>query len=220
MRYVDRADAGRRLAPDVIAAVSGRVPRDAKPVVLGIPRGGVIVAGQIAHALSAECGVALARKIAAPHNSELAIGAIGEDGDPILDHDLMAHLGVSQEYLLATVAAERLELRRRTARYRGETPAPRLAGRFVVIVDDGIATGATLLATLETVRSQKPALLVCAVPVGAPDSVDRIASHVDVVVCPLRPRRFRAVGEWYDTFTQTTDVEVIATLQEDRENGR
>ena len=213
MRYVDRADAGRRIAADVAAALPDHHQGGQKPMVLGIPRGGVIVAAQIATALSADLEVVLARKIGAPHNPELAIGAVGESGDPIFDSALVRHLDVTREYLEAAAARELLELQRRLVRYRGDRPRPDLSERVVVVVDDGIATGATLRATLETVRGLGPAWLACAVPVGAGESVRQIAGQVDAMVCPLQPRSFRAVGEWYESFTQTTDAEVIAELE-------
>jgi predicted phosphoribosyltransferase len=219
MRYRDRADAGRRLAPHVAPALATDESYVDKPLLLGVPRGGVVVAAAIAGVIPADLDVVIARKIGAPANAELAIGAVGEQGEPILDHDLVNRLGVTEEYVTATVATERLEMRRRIATYRGSNRRPSITGRIAVIVDDGIATGATLLATIETVRKERPALLVCAVPVGAPGSVDQIADHVDVMVCPLQPRAFRAVGEWYQTFTQTTDAEVVAVLQRFRETS-
>lgn len=219
MRYRDRVDAGRRLAPHLARALSTDDSPVEKPLLLGVPRGGVVVAAAIADAMTVDLDVVVARKIGAPNNPELAIGAVGETGEPTLDRGLVSRLGVSEEYLAATVAAERLELQRRVAAYRGNTARPPIAGRIAVIVDDGIATGATLLATIETVRRERPALLGCAVPVGAPGSVDRIAHHVDVMVCPLRPRGFRAVGEWYEAFAQTTDAEVVATLQRSRKTA-
>jgi len=213
MRYVDRADAGRRLAPDIAEVLSRLSSPPRRPLILGVPRGGVIVGGEAARLLSADLGAVLARKIGAPHNPELAIGAVGESGDPILDQDLIRRFRISEEYLRGTVAAEHRELQRRMSSYRGKERGPEIVGRVVVVVDDGIATGATLLATLETVQDQQPGYLVCAVPVGATESVERIAVHVDAMVCPLRPRWFRAVGEWYEDFAQTTDDEVIAMLK-------
>jgi len=219
MRYRDRADAGRRLAPHMARALSTDESLVERPLLLGVPRGGVVVAAAMADVMPADLDVVIARKIGAPTNPELAIGAVGETGEPTLDRDLISRLGVSEEYLTATVAVERLEMQRRVVVYRGNSPRPSITGRIAVIVDDGIATGATLLATIETVRKEQPALLGCAVPVGAPGSVDRIADHVDVMVCPLQPRGFRAVGEWYETFAQTTDAEVVATLRRSRETA-
>jgi predicted phosphoribosyltransferase len=209
MRYLDRADAGRRVAP----LVSGHLEdRAGKPLVLGVPRGGVVVGYEIARSIGGDLGIALARKIGAPYNSELAIGAVAEYGEPVLDRDLIDRLDVSEHYLQETIEFEGFELQRRARLYRGDAPPPDVSGRVVVVVDDGIATGATLRAVLEAVHSQSPAYLMCAVPVGAPDSVAMVARRVDAMVCPLTPRWFRAVGEWYDSFAQTSDDEVIETL--------
>ncbi len=216
MRYVDRADAGRRIAADVASALPDGRAADDVPLVLGIPRGGVVVAYQIADYLSADLDLALARKIGAPNNPELAIGAIGETGDAVLAHDLIRELAVTSEYLDEAISTARRELARRAEEYRRDSEPPNVTGRLAIVVDDGIATGATLRATLGTIRQQLPALLICAVPVGAPRSVDAIAGEVDVMVCPLRPRWFRAVGEWYDSFTQTTDAEVLEALDASR----
>jgi len=215
MRYIDRAEAGRRLADNVADALASLplIGDATPPLVLGIPRGGVIVAAPIASRVDGELDVALARKIGAPGNPELAIGAVGETGDPFLSPEIIRSLDVTEEYLAAATEQARGELLRRAALYRGERPAARIAGRAVVVVDDGIATGATLRATLLTVRSQSPATLVCAVPVGPPSSVADLAREVDAMVCPLQPRWFRAVGEWYEIFGQTSDSEVVDTLR-------
>lgn len=213
MRYVDRAEAGRRIAPDVAAVLAQKGLRRDAPLVLGVPRGGVVVAAPIAESISGDLDLALARKIGAPGNPELAVGAVGESGAPVFDQELIGHLRVDTDYLDAATMAARAEIQRRASKYRGDRPAPLAAGRVVVVVDDGVATGATLRATLNTIRAQQPALLVCAVPVGAPTSVDRIRAEVDEMVCPLQPRWFRAVGEWYDSFAQTSDAEVIAILR-------
>ena len=216
MRYVDRIEAGRSLAGYVADALAALPPivAEAPPLVLGVPRGGVIVAAPIADHLRGELDVALARKIGAPHNPELAIGAVGESGDPFLSAEIIRSLGVADDYIAAAIEQAKGELVRRAALYRGDRPAAEIAGRIVIVVDDGIATGATLRATLQTVRSRSPAKLVCAVPVGPPSSVAELTAEVDVMVCPLQPRWFRAVGEWYATFGQTSDSEVIATLEE------
>ena len=213
MRYVDRVDAGRILAPEVADALhqSGEV---ARPLVLGIPRGGVIVAAEVARHLGGDLNVVLARKIGAPRNPELAIGAVGESGNSILSHRLIADLGISSGAVADRTEAARVELERRLGRYRQVQPAPQVTDRVVVVVDDGVATGATFRATLQTVREQQPKLLVGAVPVGAPESVKDLSVEADIFVCPLCPRWFRAVGEWYGQFEQTSDEDVLAALGE------
>ncbi|MDJ0663902.1 MAG: phosphoribosyltransferase family protein [Acidimicrobiia bacterium] len=214
MRYVDRTAAGRSLASHVADAIAATSPtsQEERPLVLGVPRGGVIVAAPVADRIAGELDVALARKIGAPRNPELAIGAVGELGDPFLATEIIGSLGLTDDYVAAATEQARGELVRRAALYRGDRSPPQIAGRVVIVVDDGIATGATLQATLQAVRSQSPAKLVCAVPVGPPSSVADLTSHVDAMVCPLQPRWFRAVGEWYETFGQTSDSEVIAVL--------
>lgn len=213
MRYVDRTEAGRHLAAHVADAVASLMAGvGSEPVVLGVPRGGVIVAAPVARMLGVDLDVALARKIGAPHNEELAIGAVGEVGEPILADDLIRRLEVPDEYVASATQRARAELARRAASYRSTAAPPQLDGRIVIVVDDGIATGATLRATLQAIRGQTPAELICAVPVGPRDSVDMIAAEVDAMVCPLQPRWFRAVGEWYESFAQTSDREVIAAL--------
>jgi len=212
MRYADRADAGKRLAFGV-ADVLGDIPAQI-PVVLGIPRGGVIVGAEVARAISGDLDLVLARKIGAPGNPELAIGAVGEQGEPVLSHGLISQLGVTEAFLERAITQARDELVRSIERFRRDRAAVDIAGRVAVVVDDGIATGATLRATLRTVRERSPSVLVCAVPVGPAESVAAIAAEVDEMVCPLQPRWFRAVGEWYGEFTQTTDEEVAAALRE------
>lgn len=216
MRYVDRVDAGRQIAPEVASVLLESGNADDRPLVLGVPRGGVVVGLEVARQLAGELEVALARKLGAPQNPELAIGAVGEYGAAVVDRALVERLAVTDEYLAARIAMERTELERRSRMYRGDRPAPDVKNRTVVVVDDGIATGATLQAVLDGVRAEHPGFLVCAVPVGAPDSVARISQHADAMVCPHQPRWFRAVGEWYETFGQTTDAEVLETLQEAR----
>jgi len=219
MSYVDRADAGRRIAPAVADAISKRGFQGNPPLVLGVPRGGMVVAVPIARELSGELDLALARKISAPHNRELAIGAVGEGGAPVFDERLIDRLGVDHSYLESATQTARHELERRAVHYRGDRPAPSASGRVVVVVDDGIATGATLRVTLDTICGQEPELLICAVPVGPPESARRIAGVVDELVCPLQPRWFRAVGEWYESFEQTTDAEVVAILDAERKRS-
>ncbi|MDJ0954944.1 MAG: phosphoribosyltransferase family protein [Acidimicrobiia bacterium] len=220
MRYVDRSDAGRRITPDVAAALRDSGHSGAPPLILGVPRGGVVVAAEVAAALDGELDVALATKIGAPHNPELAIGAVGESGEPDLAEGLIHQLAVGEEYLAAAIKRARSELQRRAGVFRGDRTPPNPHGRVTVVVDDGIATGATLRATLRAVRAQRPSFLVCAVPVGPRDSVADLATHSDAMVCPMQPRWFRAVGEWYDIFTQTSDAEVIRLLENAGSGGQ
>ncbi len=211
MAYLDRRDAGRQLATAVEAALEPLRPDDV--LVLGVPRGGVPVAAEVADALGAPLDLALAHKLGAPGNRELAIGAVAETGEPVIDAALVRRLGVSEQYLEGEIAHQRAELVRRAERYRGDRPAPRISGKTVVVVDDGIATGSTLAALLAAIATGRPACLVCAVPVGPPSSVARLAEGVDLLICPMQPARFMAVGEWYVDFSQVGDDEVIEIMQ-------
>ena len=206
-RFTDRRDAGRKLA----AALEPL--RAERPVIVGLPRGGVIVAAEVARALDAPLDVLVARKIGAPGQSEYAIGAIAPGGVALLDDAVIDEFAIAHEYVDGTVAAETAEMRRREALYRdGGEPIPVL-GRVVVVIDDGLATGFTAAAALLSLRQRKPERLVFAAPVCAPASGRRLAS-ADEVVCLKTPLLFRAVGEWYEQFEQTTDEEVIAALRE------
>ena len=208
MRYVDRRDAGRMIAPHVAAVLEGTPD----PLILGVPRGGAIVAGEVAIALEADFDLALARKIGAPGNPELAIGAIGEGGDPFLNQPLIERLGVPHDFVAAATQRAANQLVSAADRFRRGRKPVSPTSRVVVVIDDGIATGATLLATIRLIRDRAPDRLVCAVPVAARESAALIGKEVDEFVCPNQPRFFRAVGEWYDRFDQTTDQEVIEML--------
>ncbi|MFL6119043.1 phosphoribosyltransferase [Actinophytocola sp.] len=205
MRFRDRADAGR-----VLAARLANL-RGTKPVVMGLPRGGVPVAAEIARALDAELDVVLVRKIGAPDREELAVGAVGEDGVTVRNDAVLADLGLTWDDVADQVARERAEIRHRTAILR-PGPSPDLSDRTVILVDDGIATGATVVAALRVLRHIGAARIILAVPVAPPDSLRVLAPLADEIVCPIRPASFSAVGQWYDDFTQVPDREVRALL--------
>ncbi|MET0830901.1 MAG: phosphoribosyltransferase family protein [Acidimicrobiia bacterium] len=211
-RYRDRVEAGERLAVELRRALGDLGDGDPPVLVLGVPRGGVVVAAAVARELAVRLDVALARKLPAPGNPELAIGAIGEGGEPWLNRHLIDRMNITPQWIEAAIRRETVELQRRAQRYRsGATPVDP-AGSVAIVVDDGVATGATLAAVLDAVALQHPARLICAVPVGHPDSLRMLAGHDAEVVCPLRPRSLGAVGWWYDRFDQTTDDEVVAAL--------
>ena len=210
MRYRNRERAGEALAEALIAAEPELVAGQA--LVLGVPRGGVVVAAAVARVLGLPLDVALARKLGAPRNPELAVGAVAEGGAVWLNRPLLDRLRLGEEWVEAAVAREEAEIARRADRYRLGRPAAIVTGRPVVVVDDGVATGATLASVLQALQARSPSRLVCAVPVAPPDSIELLARHCDAVVCPLQPAWFEAVGAWYDDFTQTGDDEVVELL--------
>ncbi|HXS24198.1 MAG TPA: phosphoribosyltransferase family protein [Gemmatimonadales bacterium] len=206
MSFADRVDAGRRLA----AALEPFRTRN--PVVLALPRGGVPIGYHVARALGAPLDVIVVRKLGAPGHEELAVGAIAR-GAAYIDWPIVRQLGVSQAYLDQVTAAEERELERRERAYRQGRAALPIEGRTVILVDDGLATGATLRAALSAVRSEHPARIVVAVPVGAPESVARFREMADDVVCLEMPPDFRAVSLSYDDFSPTSDAEVVECLE-------
>jgi putative phosphoribosyl transferase len=203
--FVDRHDAGQILAP----AVAERVREDA--VVLGVPRGGVLVAVPVAGALGAPLDVVVPKKIGAPDNPELGLGAIAP-GVRVLDENLIARLGVPPAYIEEETARVEAEIARRTERYRGGRPPVALEERAAVIVDDGVATGGTAFAAVAWARAQRPASVVFAAPVGPASTARRLAAVCDEVVFLLTPANFSAVGQWYERFDQVTDAEVREAL--------
>jgi len=205
--FADRVDAGRLLGE----ALRTLIPSGDDVVVLGIPRGGVIVAERVAQMLGAPLDVVVPRKIGAPHNPELAIGAVAP-GVRVWDASLVRRLGVPDDYRERAVEAEEDEIRRRTRAYRGDRPPLELRGRIAVLVDDGIATGATAAAASRWAKETGAAHLILAVPVAAPSSVARLQREADDVVALERPSDLRSVGEWYERFGQTSDAEVVAAL--------
>ncbi|AUG80764.1 phosphoribosyl transferase [Kitasatospora sp. MMS16-BH015] len=204
--YADRAEAGLRLA-EVLGHLRG-----ADPVVVGLPRGGVPVAARVAAALGAPLDLCVIRKLGCPGQPELAMGAIGEDGARVLNPQVLAVAGVTEAQLAEVERAERAELARRVDRYRRGHPAVPVAGRTVVVVDDGLATGATARAACAILRARGAAHLVLAVPVAPSDWTRTMAGAAEELVCPLTPHGFRAIGQYYARFDQTTDAEVVACL--------
>jgi predicted phosphoribosyltransferase len=207
-RFADRRDAGRRLAERLLALT------DEEPVVVALPRGGVPVASEVARTLGAPLEILAVRKLGAPHNPEYGIGAIAEDGTRVFDPEALAVLGIDNAALAAIVARESEELRRRVAAYRGDRHPIELKGRTVVVVDDGVATGVTDTAALRSVRRKHPRRLILAVPVAAPDSLARLREEADDVFCLLAPALLYGVGQWYRDFSQVSDDQVIAALNE------
>ncbi|NQD92807.1 phosphoribosyltransferase [Pseudomonas sp. CrR25] len=210
----DRNVAGRALA-ELLSAYRRRP--DA--IVLALPRGGVPVAYQIASILELRLDLMLVRKLGVPGHAELAMGAIAGGGVRVLNRDVLAMLRIDDAAIDAVVAREVLELQRRDHAYRGERPAPILRDQQVILVDDGVATGATMRAAVRAVREHGPARIVVAVPVAAPDSVHLLEGQADEVVCPFMPEMLMAIGNWYVDFRQTTDREVLDLLQRAWQRG-
>ena len=182
-------------------------------IVLALPRGGVPVAFEVATALRVPLDVFLVRKLGVPGHAELAMGAIASGGVRVLSNEIISQLDISPAEVEEATARERIELDRRDRMYRGDRPPPARAGRTVILVDDGLATGATMEAAILAVRQSPPARVVVAVPVGAPDTCRRLAGVADEVVCVTTPEPFQAVGLWYERFDQTSDDEVIEFLR-------
>jgi putative phosphoribosyl transferase len=207
MRFRDRADAGRQLARRL------QQERMEAPVVVGLPRGGVPVAAEVARALGAPLDVLVVRKVGCPWQPEFALGAVGEEDAIVLNQSLIASIGLAPDHLARVVRAARGELARRVARYRGIRPAVPVRGRTVVVVDDGLATGVSARAALGVLRRRGAGRVVLAVPVAPPQTVTALRGLTDAVVALEAPRAFLAIGQFYDDFTQTSDEEVIRLLR-------
>ncbi len=206
MRYRDRVEAGRRL---------GEVLRDrdlADPIVLGLPRGGVVVAAEVSIALRAPLDVVIVRKVGVPGHRELAMGATAEGGVSVVDERVRRAELVDDAAYARAEAAEQRQVDERARTYRAVRPRLPLAGRTAVLVDDGIATGSTARAAIAVTRAADAARVVLAVPVAAPEAVVELGHVADEVVCPSQPERFTAVGYWYDRFDQVSDDEVLTLL--------
>jgi predicted phosphoribosyltransferase len=205
--FTNRADAGRQLAGR-LGAYAGRPD----VVVLALPRGGVPVAAEVAAQLAVPFDVFLVRKLGVPGHPELAMGAIAEGGVMVVSTAIVAELGIPRPALEQVAARERLELERRDILYRGGRRRPDVKDRVVILIDDGLATGATMEAAVMALREQHPARIVVAAPVGAQEACERLGQVADEVVCASVPRSFMAVGQWFRNFEQTSDDEVKALL--------
>lgn len=216
MLLSDRISAGRALA-ERLAPQYASCP---DLLVLALPRGGVPVAGEIADALNAELDLMLVRKLGAPGQPELALGAIASGGVRLLNEDLIRMLGLTSGQLDAIAAKEQQELESRERAYRGERPPPRLQGRRIILVDDGVATGATMRAAIAAVHRQAPTEVVVAIPLAPPDTLIRLREEADRVLCLHAPEPFYSIGQWYDQFEQLTDEEVRRLLVRGTEQQR
>jgi predicted phosphoribosyltransferase len=210
-RFLNRMDAGRQLAEQLLA-YQGRPD----VVVLGLPRGGIPVAYEVAQVLRVPLDVFVVRKLGMPGHEEFAIGAIASGGVRVIDRDVIAAYGVTDMQLADVTSRELRELRRREQRYRGTRPLTPIQGKAVILVDDGLATGATMRAAVQALRNENPARIIVAVPVAAMDTCELLRSMADKVFCLVTPEPFYAVGLWYRDFSQTTDNEVHDLLQQGR----
>jgi putative phosphoribosyl transferase len=205
--FENRRDAGRRLAAKLV-----KYAGEHDVVVLALPRGGVPVAYEVAELLAAPLDVFLVRKLGVPGHDELAMGAIASGGLRVLNEDVIHALRLSDEAIDAVTAREWRTLRERELTYRGERPRPKVQGCTVILVDDGLATGASMRAAVQTLNEERPKQLVAAVPVAPPETCEAIRAEVDEIVCALMPATFHDVGRWYEDFVQTTDEEVRELL--------
>ncbi len=208
MRYKDREQAGQILAQEFLNT------GEKADLVLGAARGGLVIAFQISDLLKLPLDVIVPRKIGAPMQPELAIGAISIWGDAILiDDNIARYTGATPEYIEREIQLQKQESRRRLIIYRGSIEPPDFTNKYVILADDGIATGYTIQAAAEGLKKMGASKITIAAPVGAPDSVSRLKHCADEVICPLRPENFFSVGSWYDYFPQTTDDEVVELLK-------
>lgn len=208
MIFQNRRDAGKRLA-SLLHDYAGLQDT----LVLGLPRGGVPVAYEVARALHAPLDVFVVRKLGVPGQEELAFGEIATGGVRILNPAVMEHARITNDELETATAAEAKELKRREQAFRGDRSAPQIRGRTVILIDDGLATGATMRAAVMALRQQHPARIVVGVPAASPETCAEFQDEVDDIICAVTPDPFYSVGSWYDDFTQTTDEEVHALLE-------
>jgi putative phosphoribosyl transferase len=206
--YRDRAEAGQILAKYLLAQEP-----DPNPLVLALPRGGVPVAFEVARALRAELDILLVRKLGLPGHEELAIGAIASGGMRVLNHELIEELHLSEALIDRLTATEQRELERRERLYRENRPPLIVRDRTLILIDDGLATGASMMAAIRALRPQSPKRIVVAVPVAAAETCQQFRAEADNVICPATPEPFGAVGAWYHDFSQTSDNEVRKLLE-------
>jgi putative phosphoribosyl transferase len=206
-RFHDRHHAGRKLAEEL-----KKYADQPEVLVLGLPRGGVPVAYEVAHGLNAPLDIFLVRKLGLPGHEELAMGAIASGGMRVLNEQVLQMVKIDETTITRVAAEEQRELERRERAYRGDRPLLNVRGRTVILVDDGLATGSTMRAAALALRKQDPARLIVAVPVAAAETCEEFRAEVDEVVCSLTPEPFHAVGLWYENFSQTTDDEVRTLL--------
>ncbi|HEY9646323.1 MAG TPA: phosphoribosyltransferase [Chroococcidiopsis sp.] len=206
-RFQDRTDAGKQLAK-----LLKRYANRPDVLVLGLPRGGLPVAYEVAQSLNVSLDICLVRKLGVPGHRELAMGAIAADGVRVLNYDIISWLGIPSKTIDDVAARELKELQRRDRLYRGTRPQPQIGDRTVILVDDGMATGATMRAAIAVLQRERPAHLVVAVPVAPPEVCDTCREEVDEVVCLIQPEAFYAIGVWYENFAQLTDQQVHEIL--------
>lgn len=207
LRFEDRIQAGRLLGQAL-----HKYAKRPDVTILALPRGGVPVGFEVAQAINAPLDIMLVRKLGTPGNEELAMGAIASGGVCVLNSDLVAAFNISQELIEAVARREQQELERRERAYRGDHPAPAIEDRCLILVDDGLATGASMRAAVAALKQRKPASIVVAIPVAPPDTVEILKEEADEVVCLATPEPFLAVGRWYEDFSQTSDEDVKAFL--------
>ena len=213
-QFANRTEAGLKLAEE-LRYYRGRNDT----IVIGLPRGGVVTAAAIAEKLDLLLDVLVVRKLGTPGQEELAMGAIGPGGVRVLNEDVIRFCGIKQREIEDVTAYEREEVERREKLFRGNEPPLKFAGKNVVIVDDGLATGSTMAAAIDVVRKQKPANIIVAVPVAPPDTAERLRLRVDEFVCLETPASFEAVGYWYVDFAQVEDDEVVRILEKARSHA-
>src|ERR1700752_2248479 len=207
--FRDRRDAGRKLAQK-LTAYAGRTD----VIVLALPRGGVPVAYEVALALHAPLDIFIVRKLGLPGHEELAVGAIASGGTRVLNEDIIGYLNISEAVIDAIAQRELQELERRERAYRGDRPPLDVGGRTIILIDDGLATGASMRAAVAGLRTQNPAHIVVAVPKAAPETCEALEPEVDQMICATTPEPFYGVSRWYEDFSQTTDEEVKMLLEE------